>query len=356
MKKLSFVIIAMFILLLSCEEAEGLPGTKGAEEETVDPVYKVEAAAYRAEYADTLALTVDGVTAGDESAVNAAKTAYKALSAFAKSLCISDKNLLNSLLTKIDAIKAIPYTIHSFDEIAAYLASPPAPYTSAGTTAADPIRLILGPEIEFTKYTLGDEDAVTGNPTDGGNLGMTRYTPLLKDLTKYVDLDLSQCPGLNATYSKTLKSVTIDDANKKYIVVLRLPSYVTTTAVADKASGGSFAFYSSLKKAYLPGVITIGKVAFSGCSNLEEIYAPKLSGLGEQFCASSKLTSITMGKTPPGMENMAFDSLKSLKGLTIHVPYGTSVNDPAKGYLQWYNDKKGTLMPFPVTFVVDEEE
>jgi hypothetical protein len=324
--------------------------------------------AYRAEYADTLTLAASAdalaltLSAADrveyEAAELAARTAYRALSSYAKSVLAPEKTLLDTLKARLSVIEAEPYTVHSFDDIAAYIASPPAPYNNAGGSSSDLIRLILGPEIAFGNYESGDPDTLGGNASDGANLGMTRYTPLLSRLTKYVDLDLSQCTGLHASYGKTYKNTTlnIDDANKKYIVVLRLPSYVTGTVVSNKADGGSFAGYSNLKKAYLPGMTTIGKVAFSGCGNLEEIHAPKVSMFGEQFASSSKLKTMTWGKLPPSLESLAFNSLTSVSVVTVHVPYGTVVNDPTKGYYKWYMDRRGITIPFLITFVVDQEE
>jgi hypothetical protein len=105
---------------------------------------------------------------------------------------------------------------------------------------------------------------------------------------------------------------------------------------------------------YFPGAVNLSKVAFLGCGNLEEIYAPKATAFGEQFASSSKLRSITLGKTPPGLSSMAFDKLTSISSLTIHVPYGTSVDDPTKGYGKWYDDNRSRI-PFLITFVVDDE-
>jgi hypothetical protein len=368
MKKINFFVLTLAALftfslaLTACEqEAEspvaavtnpaGTP-TEPTPDEPTPPAATPEeawviASAYREQYAATLELTVEAVRMTDENAVYAARTAYKALIRYAQSLLIAEKALLDSLLVQIAAIEAAPYTVHSLDGIQDYLA------TYDGTpygTIESPIRLILGPECDhFEIYGPGVEGFVAGNPGNGGSI---KFEPLFEKITRYVDLDLSACPTVgrnNGTFTQT------SHANKQYIVVARLPASVTGMSISNKSEGGGFAYYANLKKVYFPGPVNLSKVAFAGCSKLEEIYAPKATGIGEDFAISLKLKSLTLGKTPPILDSMAFQKLISLHGLDIHVPYGTSVNDPTKGYGKWYEDNRSRI-PFLITFVVDAEE
>jgi hypothetical protein len=351
-------------VLTACEQDVTDAANTNVVKATVSP--SEERDAFRAKYAETLDIDIeadlplnlvgeerltDKEREAFEAAVSEARAAYRSSSHFAQSLLIKDKAKLDAIKARLAEIEAEPYTVHSFDDITPYLAA----WTDPAGTLAEPVRLILGEECVFTQYKTGEPDAVNGNQSDGGNIGMTRYTPLLSPLNKYVDLDLSHCSSLKETFSKTLKSTTIDDSNKKYIVVIRLPSHVTGTVVSNKSDGGSFAGYTNLKKAYIPGITTIGKVAFyPGCANLEYIYAPKATHLGEDF-TSSNLKTITLGKTPPGMDGLAFQKFGSTSSLTIHVPYGTVTNDKTQGWGKWWEDKRGSLI-LNISFVVDEED
>jgi hypothetical protein len=62
--------------------------------------------AFKTSHSATLALTADSVTAGNEAAVDAAITAYNALSAGAKALLTAEKTRLDTLKAKIDELNA----------------------------------------------------------------------------------------------------------------------------------------------------------------------------------------------------------------------------------------------------------
>ena len=72
---------------------------------TDDNAAQTAANAFKTTHAGALGKTVAAVTTGDETAVNAALTAYDALGTDAKALLSAEKTLLDSLKTKIDQLK-----------------------------------------------------------------------------------------------------------------------------------------------------------------------------------------------------------------------------------------------------------
>jgi peroxiredoxin len=88
-----FAALLAFSVLTGCPN---IPGGSNPAQEAAD--------AFKDTHATVLGKTTDTVTAGDEAAVNAALTAYAALDADAKLLVSAQKTLLDDLKSRIDAL------------------------------------------------------------------------------------------------------------------------------------------------------------------------------------------------------------------------------------------------------------
>ncbi|MDR2418039.1 MAG: leucine-rich repeat domain-containing protein [Treponema sp.] len=184
---------------------------------------------------------------------------------------------------------------------------------------------------------------------------------LYEALSRFVDLDLSECVG------ESIPNITLTKVpNKANIISIKLPESVKTITSAafsglenlksidmpgvlavegkensSDSSTGAFAKCLALTSVSLPEVKTLGKYSFYGCSALPYILLPKVEMVGASaFKECSNLTpislpqvtlignnafhtrnegsfsSITLGSEPPELEG----SKVFYTSITIYVP------------------------------------
>ncbi|GHU09445.1 hypothetical protein FACS1894151_07200 [Spirochaetia bacterium] len=99
-------IVGVLCVIFLCVSCDSLYSERMQKLKEKQPSAGDIAAAFKSTHSAILLKTVDNVTIADESAVDAALTAYNTLSAEVKALLGTEKSLLDSLKTKIDELSA----------------------------------------------------------------------------------------------------------------------------------------------------------------------------------------------------------------------------------------------------------
>jgi hypothetical protein len=192
---------------------------------------------------------------------------------------------------------AVPKTLTGAKELEDYLAALPE------NTWNDPYAVRVG----GINLASGAENALKG---------------LYAALSRYVDLDLSDC------YGEKFVSVTLKTApNKAKIRSVILPRSLKTIDV------NAFAGCTELGLADMPGVTVIFQGAFSGCAKLETLYLEELTAIKNEksttngaFHQCDSLTSVSLPKVVE-IGRRSFNSCDSLS--TVSVPKAEMIGDNA---------------------------
>jgi hypothetical protein len=263
--------------------ALALGGCENPTEEDDGPSAQKLVNEFRDAWSEILLKTAGIASLSDESAVDAALTAWVALNSNAQALASGEKARLDSLKTEIDTLKAARFD--SLDALQTHLTEKPVndvdnPYAAAYTGDANPADI----------YAALDT---------GG---------------RYVKLDLSQ--------SSAGEFVSGTETGRAYIVSLVLPDSLTET---PNGTGANYIFkgFTSLKAVSATGLVTLGDSAFTIQNSLTTVFMPKVTTIGSSvFQNCTSLTTVYMPKLEILTGN-AFSGCTSL--VEIDLPRATNI-------------------------------
>jgi hypothetical protein len=149
--------------------------------------------------------------------------------------------------------------------------------------------------------------------------GWRQLLTAINTANKFVDLDLSACTMTGNTFDP-VRSI---ETGKNKIVSIALPNVATSINVEyNSFSDPTFRYFTVLKSFSIgTGITTIGRYAFSSCTNLAMTELPAwINSIGEgafRGCTNLALTELPAGLTSIG--NQVFVECLSLRQITLPV-------------------------------------
>jgi hypothetical protein len=346
---LKAVILGGLVLALFLGGCNNPAGGGNAAQEAADN--------FKSGQSGVLDKTADTVGLGDEAAVDAALTAYAALSAEAKELLTAEKAKLDALKAKIAELKAAATaeelaeafrtghatvlgktadTVALGDEAAvnaalsaygklsdgakALLTAEKSKLDSLKTKIAELRAAITFSTVEGLQTYLTDKDS---NDTDTpysviytGNETPEEIYAALEAGGKFVSLDLS---GSSVTgFAKGA------EAGRAKIVHLILPDSLTVLPNATSSTQRPFINYTNLKTVRANRLQTLGNYGFSSLASLTAVSLPEATAIGNlAFSACTNLVTVDL----PRAATFGTSAFTSSGLVTLHLPAATSFGD-----------------------------
>jgi hypothetical protein len=151
--------------------------------------------------------------------------------------------------------------------------------------------------------------------------GWAAMITAINSAAKYVDLDLSDC-AMNSASPAGQFNPGSANTGEKYIAGLVLPDAATSIVAGYNSANQTFRYFTSLKtlsasavetvgtnaigsqsgstsnksivSVSLPEAVTLGGYTFSGCTNLREVYLPKVTNPGNSAFSATALETVSL--------------------------------------------------------------
>jgi hypothetical protein len=340
-------LLACLILVLVFGGCDTLAGGNSG------PSAREEADAFIAAQGAVLEKTVDTIALSDEEAVDAALTAWEALSAGARELLIAEKAKLDSLKTRIREIKAIRFA--GAGALEAYLTGKPdntveTPYPVV-YTGAETLQAVYEAVDAGGKYVALDLLESGISEIRAGIEGRIFITALIlpNSLTAvpagtqnnpffagFTNLKEFRAAGVTDLGNYTFRSVTT-------LALIDLPEVrsvgtnafegtsITEVSLSKAETVGRSAFggCTKLETVNLPNVTELGFSAFSRCANLTTVNLPRVTGIGTRtFDRCAKLETVSLSEAI-SIASYAFNGCTNL--VTVYLPKATDFGSPTQG-------------------------